>query len=685
MQRVAETSFQSIAKKRLFSASANASNAKINALIYRYSRVKHAEIPLSVTRLTVRNGRPEHHECMKHHILGKNCSGMVRETHAYGLPTLEENPFSIRPLEAGESGKLIGRDDVFNRLQNYLRLRSARRVMLVGPLGSGRTSLARCLRVYSGAYATIDHLPAQSPATALLRMCYQQMIGGEPPHDRMELVNDLVNEMYSFNDKLPMIVIDMPASDLSVLDVALRDAHSSLERLNALLVLVCDVKERHQLPSTVIDAFETYRLSPFTAGDVVGLVRQRLASIGVMDSEFSMADATKILEECDGYPASVITILRDAVDVIRMRQSNEPSVPYLDSSAKIQPRDEPESLRRLMGAPEEPGFSAAEPVATKLGEEAHEDHALTGEVIDASTPWQHRDNIEQKTQATVPQDEPAMGFDLDFGELEEAKENDEPLQPTPFDTPIIDASATLGSSYAPVEGTFGNLARRNKDAKLASDPVKEPTSTNRHELVDDADEYQYWVNEPVNTIDATASVPDAESSVLLHDEVGFVEDSPASFEEDHAIGIGPDPTTPFSAITDASVKDTLSQLLALLQSPAPSPSHHAGLLAFFRERYHERPGKNESFALNKIALSSLNPSESYVISVAHLRHFSPSDESMLDHLGIKRARLSQISNRLLKNGILQVRRVGKKRKYSLTQAARAQLIAWGAITGGEAV
>ena len=50
-----------------------------------------------------------------------------------------------------------------------------------------------------------------------------------------------------------MIVIDVPASDLSVLEVALRDAHSSLERLNALLVLVCDVKERHHLPSTVLE------------------------------------------------------------------------------------------------------------------------------------------------------------------------------------------------------------------------------------------------------------------------------------------------------------------------------------------------------------------------------------------------------------------------------------------------
>ena len=70
---------------------------------------------------------------------------MARETHAFGLPRLNENPFSVRPLEAGESGKLVGREDVFLRLQSYLKLGSARRVMLLGPLGSGRTSLVLSL------------------------------------------------------------------------------------------------------------------------------------------------------------------------------------------------------------------------------------------------------------------------------------------------------------------------------------------------------------------------------------------------------------------------------------------------------------------------------------------------------------------------------------------------------------
>jgi DNA-binding MarR family transcriptional regulator len=72
-----------------------------------------------------------------------------------------------------------------------------------------------------------------------------------------------------------------------------------------------------------------------------------------------------------------------------------------------------------------------------------------------------------------------------------------------------------------------------------------------------------------------------------------------------------------------------------------------------------------------------------IISVANDRRYSPSDEELCSQLNIKRSRLSQISNRLLKGGILSVRPIGRNRYYELTQAARAQLIAWNVI-GGEA-
>ena len=132
---------------------------------------------------------------------------------------------------------------------------------------------------------------------------------------------------------------------------------------------------------------------------------------------------------------------------------------------------------------------------------------------------------------------------------------------------------------------------------------------------------------------------------------------------------------------EATVLDTLQAMMALMQ-PSVHASSHEALVAFFEERFQERQGPKEIHGLNPLVLGSLNPSEGYVVAIAQERDYSPSDSSMLQHLRIKRARLSQISNRLLKHGILQVRQVGRSRKFSLTQAARAQLIAWGALDGG---
>ena len=625
---------------------------------------------------------------------------MVRETHAYGLPCLEENPFSIRPLEPGELGKLVGRDDIFVRLQNFLRFRSARRVMLLGPLGSGRTSLVSCLKTYAAAVATIDHLPAHSPATSLLSMCYRQMIGGEPPVNRTELVTELVNEMYAYNDKLPMIVIDVPASDLSVLEVALRDAHSSLERLNALLVLVCDIKERHQLPGAVVDGFESFRLSPFTANDVMALVRQRLASVGVMDSSFTMQDATTILDKCDGYPASVITILRDAVDSIRMRQSEEVPAPFLDTSARIQPRDEPERLHRLMGYEETPAFDhepgAQEPPMADGEPSGHttvqppEEEPLSeasSEVIDASMPWDQRPSLASNMDASASEPPALAGFELDMDRLNEQQAEDEPLQPNPLNPPIIDADQALGGR-TPVHGMFKGLANRNKDAKTATktdENEEEEKQPPRQELIDASSEYEYWVAEEILPPSLPEEIPEEESAMLLHDEIGMMEEVDEGEPTDgfDAAAYQPMGSMPAEAeqLTDRALLSALAGLLSTGQSM--SNSHHQGLLAFLEGRIRERTGPNESYALNKHLLGSLNSSESYVVALAHERAYSPSDEEVLTHLKIKRARLSQISNRLLKHGILQARQVGRSRKYSLTQAARAQLTAWGAINGGE--
>ena len=88
-------------------------------------------------------------------------------------------------------------------------------------------------------------------------------------------------------------------------------------------------------------------------------------------------------------------------------------------------------------------------------------------------------------------------------------------------------------------------------------------------------------------------------------------------------------------------------------------------------------GQRISFPIDVNTLRNLSKTESVVVEVASERSLSPSDSRLQDRLGIKRPRLSQICNYLQRAGILEVRQEGRSRKFSLTNDARAQLIAWG--------
>lgn len=607
---------------------------------------------------------------------------MVKESNLYGLPLLSENPFSTRPLEAGELGKLVGRDTLFTMLKNYVTLRSSRRILLVGPLGSGRTSLLRCLTPYSGESAYIGHLSANAPAKSLLEMMYQGIMGIQAPSRRDEVVKGLVDGMYGFGEKLPLIVIDVPASDMSVLNVALRDTLTVLERLNALVILVCDQRQRQQLPQELSMAFEEHRLSPFTPSDVLSLVKKRLASVGCMDSDFTMQDATRILEQTDGYPALVIKELRNAVDVIRMGRDMGVAEQSFDTSARLEVRDGPSTLDQLMTPHdgEGPLFQPSLPTVEEPVEvQSLEENA---EIIDASIPWDERTAVEED-------DESAFGslFDLDIGALDEAQELDEPLHVTPFDTPIIDASASQETPYLPPPaGNFGGLIRRNKGGLSAGkeESAHEQAHSVQQHKVETNEGNEYWIADESPPVKLAEEFNEDESAALIHDEVGFVDealvgDGEMNVEVDEVqTELELNESNPPSALGEQDVMNLLARLLESIQSPKQTNSTSSdSIMAFFESKRRDIVGPKESHPLDKHLLSSLSRSEAYVVGQANDRNVSPSDEEMLTFLSIKRARLSQICNRLLRGGILQARKEGRHRKYALTQSARAQLEAWG--------
>ena len=110
----------------------------------------------------------------------------------------------------------------------------------------------------------------------------------------------------------------------------------------------------------------------------------------------------------------------------------------------------------------------------------------------------------------------------------------------------------------------------------------------------------------------------------------------------------------------------------------PAGSQYSGLanrlagLAPQPERWN-----SQSIPLDIERMRTLSAHERQIMEVASQREFSPSDDFLRSRLDVKRPRMSQLANGLYKAGILAVRQHGRSRWFSLTNDARAQLIAWG--------
>ena len=189
------------------------------------------------------------------------------------FPTLNENPFSTSPLETGQKSLYVGRLDIRSRISRHINFRSNRRLLLVGEMGSGRTSLLRCSASEAPVYVHIDHISASNPAKSLLDNLYSELIDYDIPQSRTELVRKIVEASRNYTSKIPLIVIDMPTVETSVMTVALRDALPSLERLQAVIVVVIEPKQRSNLTDSILHSFASIEtLEPLTIDEVKVLV-----------------------------------------------------------------------------------------------------------------------------------------------------------------------------------------------------------------------------------------------------------------------------------------------------------------------------------------------------------------------------------------------------------------------------
>ena len=575
----------------------------------------------------------------------------------FDLPNLTSNPFSAIPLEGSKSDLYVGRLDIRRRLAQHIKFRSTRRILMAGDLGSGRTSLLRCSALEAPVSVHIDHISASNPLESILQRMYSELVGYDFPSNTVELVKKMVDFSHTFSGSLPLIVIDTPNVEDSVLYVALRDVLPALERLQAVIVVVVESKQRMNIPESVLHSFDNVEtLSILSVDEVQALVEKRISSVSDEDFSLDFENAQAIHSKTGGLPLEVVKFMRDAIDNYRMNDSvsNQQNKPLVSQNDAVEIQVQEPELQNNQDLIE----------------------GNDSEIIDASVPWNERDSENKSSTFQAPTN--LFDFDLDLDGLSESQQSDKPVEDLAYSAnPDTEEIIIADSKPRPTinAGAFGGLLGRTRDFEEMekNEPEEMVNKHNNHGT-------ELWVSKEMIEAEEKVEFEEHNSAELIYDEIGLEDDedelNTPALDEFSSI-----PESQYDSLAIQKIMSLLSNLVSQSsqQKAQPSDNFLDSLLNFSQKRF----GEKIDYPLNPTVLSSLNSSESYVLSIAKVRKYSPSDKEILEHLGIKRPRLSQISNKLLKSGILNARMKGRSRYYELTQSAKAQLIAWGIIGGDE--
>lgn len=557
------------------------------------------------------------------------------------LPSLREDPFSQGPLSAKDSNLLVGRHSYFEEMEKNIQFKSSRRILLVGQYGSGKTSFVNCLGGKTNLHIHVDRIDTVNPGLELLRDIYSQVVNVTAPSDHKKLERELAASLHSKRNYLPLISVDADMANIASLEACLLASVPFFERLAALIVVAVNPNQKSLLSEQIRERFEVRPMEELDADSVKALVERRIGTCSNEPYQMTTEEAGKVLAASrNGHPGSIIKVLRSVIDGQML-----PELPQSPISENMVSEDTPSPV------PQE--------IDTGIFNEEHE-------LLDDLDSEELSDDEEEAVVEGIDEweDGPGMsgtmGFDLNLESLEE------PIIVEKKEQPIDDTYVTE-DNLQPV-GIFGGLRGRWKQTSQSIDEIEEPEG--EYQQLDGAN--SLWVSKnslPIQD-DEVEDIPPAENA--LEPESLILE----TFESDY-----PEMAEENTHQPNDLILKTLTDLLSKLLTPSGDTMVSNKLAESLQTLSRPKIGGKEEHPLNVQVLTSLTKAETIVVSIAQQRSVSPSDKQLLEKLNIKRARLSQICNRLHKAGILDVRMVGRSRMFGLTRTALAQMMAWGLVGG----
>ena len=557
------------------------------------------------------------------------------------LPSLREDPFSQGPLSAKDSDLLVGRHSYFEEMEKNIQFKSSRRILLVGQYGSGKTSFVNCLGGKTNLHIHVDRIDTVNPGLELLRDIYSQVVNVTAPSDHKKLERELAASLHSKRNYLPLISVDADMANIASLEACLLASVPFFERLAALIVVAVNPNQKSLLSEQIRERFEVRPMEELDADSVKALVERRIGTCSNEPYQMTTEEAGKVLAASrNGHPGSIIKVLRSVIDGQML-----PELPQSPISENMVSEDTPSPV------PQE--------IDTGIFNEEHE-------LLDDLDSEELSDDEEEAVVEGIDEweDGPGMsgtmGFDLNLESLEE------PIVEEKKEQPIEDTYVTE-DNLQPV-GIFGGLRGRWKQTSQSIDEIEEPEG--EYQQLDGANSLWVSKNSLPMQDEEVEDIPPAENA--LEPESLILE----TFESDYQEMAEENTHQP----NDLILK-TLTDLLSKLLTPSGDTMVSNKLAESLQTLSRPKIGGKEEHPLNVQVLTSLTKAETIVVSIAQQRSVSPSDKQLLEKLNIKRARLSQICNRLHKAGILDVRMVGRSRMFGLTRTALAQMMAWGLVGG----
>ena len=592
------------------------------------------------------------------------------------LPSLSGNPFELRPLSIGQAEDLIGRDDIVIECREHMVSTSPRMCIISGARGSGRTSLLNAIASQTPHPFISHYWPMDGdPVKNMVTQTAAHFLSHNLPSVVSETILQLSEELERKDGPIPLIAFDLPYN-VEVNRVIPRLAQI-MQKMRALVVFTMLPRQLQSLDEETLEIFDTpYILKNLEQIEIQLLADKRIARVARQRWIIRPLLLEKIHELTEGLPRAVIRTLRGLVDERRGMKGSKGSLERLvrwsDASTAVEPETPPMAEKPSEQMPAVAGAISSIYEYGLPQFNSVPDAEIEPDIRDPLELQENQNLLDLHSESSEDQEKESL---TDIPETTEIFEQDDTLQhPQDEITEIPDVKSKNVSE--PADGGFIWMEPGTEPPPLPEPPLEKSPGgsfSGLHRRTSTATFEMPLGGDGNRVIDASQPPPE------LLEVKSRVKIEPSLFRSEENL---PD-NTPVLA-TEEAVWTVDGQFEANLPPPVEErqeiqfdnhPSPQANLsqedtqptrisFSSISEPSWETP---DTFVLSYSR--SLTQAEKIVLSTSSVRDISPSDPEIQARLEVGRPRLSQIFNKLKRNGYLMVRKEGRTRYFRISKEA----------------